>query len=167
MTQYRSETSLPTVDLAPPVSVPGTAPPPAVVPHPQSFCVVSLMGDVPQWWRPRLRRLSMGPVEGSMVRWSYHDGSTWASVMFEGTRRHPSAIVGWAVFTLQEAEHPIIGVYVDDAKRGHGYATRLVRDLLDECADYVPGPYIYAVADWWPKYVELIAEYGFEHLEWD
>ncbi len=125
------------------------------------------MGAIPKRWKPRLRQLSMGSEEGAMVRWSYHDGSTWAAVLFEGHYRDPSAIVGWAVFTLQEAAHPIIGVYVDPKCRGRGYATVLVKRLLEECKDRVPCGKIYAVADWWPKYTELIADAGFKQLEWD
>ncbi len=102
-----------------------------------------------------------------MVRWSYHDGSTWAMVLFEGTKREASAIVGWAVFTLQEAEHPIIGVYVAPNRRGLGYGTTLVQRLLAECRDKVCRGHVYAVADWWPKYPELIQSFGFSHLEWD
>lgn len=135
--------------------------------QPSTFCVFERMADVPQRWRPRLRRLSVGSEEGAMVRWSYHDGSTWAAVLFEGHRREPNAIVGWGVFTLQEAEHPIVGVYVAPDKRGRGYASKLVTRLLDECGHRVPHGKIYAVADWWPKYIELFAAAGFEHLEWD
>lgn len=102
-----------------------------------------------------------------MVRWSYHDGSTWALVLFEGTRREPAAIVGWAVFTLQEAEHPIIGVYVDPKRRGLGYGSDLVTRLIDHCKDKVRQGKIYAVSDWWPKYTEIIGTAGFEQLEWD
>jgi len=125
------------------------------------------MGDVPRRWLPKLRRLSLGPVEGAMVRWSYHDGSTWTNVLFEGGRRDPRAIVGWAVFTLQEARHPIVGVYVDSSRRGLGYGTELVSRLLDACKDRVPHGRIYAVSDWWPKYAEVIAAAGFKQLDWD
>ena len=125
------------------------------------------MAEVPKWWRPSLRKLSLGPVEGAMVRWSYHDGSTWTTILFRGARRHPNAIVGWAVFTLQEADHPIVGVYVHEDHRNLGYGTELVSRLLDKCKQLVPRGKIYAVGDWWPKYVDLIAAAGFEHLEWD
>ena len=134
---------------------------------PVHFFAFHKMADVPQRWRPRLRRLTMGPEEGAMVRWSYHDGSTWALVLFEGTRREPAAIAGWAVFTLQEADHPIVGVYVDPKRRSLGYGTDLVRRLLEECNDKVPRGRIYAVAEWWPKYTELIAGAGFRQLDWD
>jgi GNAT superfamily N-acetyltransferase len=139
----------------------------AAAPAPQTFCVFQRMADVPKRWRQRLRRLSLGSEEGAMVRWSYHDGSTWANVLFEGQRRDPAAIAGWAVFTLQEAEHPIIGVYVAPSRRGRGYGTRLVTGLLESCAHLVTTGKVYAVADWWPHYVPLLASFGFEHLEWD
>jgi GNAT superfamily N-acetyltransferase len=128
--------------------------------------VFARMGQIPSHWRQRLRDLSLGPIEGAMVRWSYHDGSTWAVVLFEGSERTPEAIIGWSVFTLQEDEHPIIGTFVDPAKRGRGYGAELVRKLLHECRDRVPAGIIYAVGDWWPLYPELIEEAGFEHDEW-
>lgn len=131
------------------------------------FLAFHQMGEVPQRWRARLRRLTVGSEEGAMVRWSYHDGSTWALVLFEGTTRSPANIAGWAVFTLQEAEHPIIGVYVDPDRRGRGYGTELVMRLLELCADKVPYGEVYAVADWWSKYPELISNAGFAHIEWD
>lgn len=134
---------------------------------PARLLVFLPMAEVPLRWKAKLRRLSLGPVEGAMVRWSYHDGSTWALILFEGHRRDPRAIVGWAVFTLQEARHPIIGVYVDNARRGLGYGTELVTRLLDECGHRVPYGKIYAVADWWPKYTALFANAGFKQLEWD
>ena len=134
---------------------------------PETMFVHDRMGAIPRRWLPRLRQLSLGSEEGAMVRWSYHDGSTWAIVLFEGTRRDPKAIVGWSVFTLQEAEHPIIGVYVDDSRRGFGYGVQLVTRLLDEHKHRARHGKLYAVADWWPKYTELIAAAGLKHLEWD
>ena len=137
-------------------------------PCPANLCVFMPMADVPRRWRPALRRLSLGPVEGAMVRWSYHDGSTWTQVAFEGQRRDPKAIVGWAVFTLQEAVHPIIGVYVSDSHRGQGYGTELVTSLLENCKDKVPAAgRIYAVSAWWPKYSDIVAAAGFKVLDWD
>jgi GNAT superfamily N-acetyltransferase len=125
------------------------------------------MGDVPKSWRSKLRKLTLGSEEGAMVRWSYHDGSTWTTILFEGKRRDPNSIVGWAVFTLQEARHPIVGVFVDKRHRKMGHATKLVVRLLEECGHRVPHGKIYAVADWWPKYTELFAAAGFKQLEWD
>jgi len=102
-----------------------------------------------------------------MVRWSYHDGSTWTMVLFDGPRRNAEAIVGWAVLTLQEGKHPIVGAYLHEEHRGRGHGTALVRGLLDECKDFVPHGRIYAVSDWWPKYGALIAEAGFSLVEWE
>ena len=139
----------------------------AVVECMPTFTAFDRMGAIPRRWLPRLRRLSVGSEEGAMVRWSYHDGSTWAMVLFEGFRRDPNAIVGWSVFTLQEAAHPIVGVYVDERRRCQGYGTLLVSGLLEKCRELVPAGRIYAVADWWPKYIELITAAGCKHLEWD
>jgi GNAT superfamily N-acetyltransferase len=131
------------------------------------MCVFLPMAEVPKRWRSKLHKLSLGSVEGAMVRWSYHDGSTWTTILFEGDRRDPNAIIGWAVFTLQEARHPIIGVFVSKKHRRMGYGSKLVVRLLEECKDRVPHGKIYAVADWWPRYTTLIARFGFKQLEWD
>lgn len=101
-----------------------------------------------------------------MVRWSYHDGSTWATVMLRGPGQNPRNIVGWAVCTLQEDEHPILGTYVAPAHRGQGLGEQLVTVLLQECRSFLTGPLIYAVGDWWPKYGELIERAGYAHEEW-
>ena len=138
-----------------------------VVPKPEYRYAFLPMANVPRWWKPRLRKLSLGSFEGAMVRWSYHNGSTWTTVLFQGNRRHPNAIIGWAVFTLQEAKHPIIGVYVDEQHRKTGHGTELVRRLIDSCRDLVPHGKIYAVSDWWPKYEAIVETAGFRLLDWD
>jgi RimJ/RimL family protein N-acetyltransferase len=101
-----------------------------------------------------------------MVRWSYHDGSTWATILTQGTSGRASEIIGWSVFTRQEDRHPIIGTFVDPAHRGLGHGTELVKRLLAACSDQVPYGTIYAVGDWWAQYPKLITEAGFRHVEW-
>jgi GNAT superfamily N-acetyltransferase len=125
------------------------------------------MSEVPASWKPRLRELSYGPYDGTMVRWTYHDGSTWTAILFEKDELEPQNIVGWAVFTLQEEPHPVIGVFTDPGYRGCGYASQLVEYLLEECAQYVPHERIYAVSANFAEYGELIEAAGFEHLEWE
>jgi GNAT superfamily N-acetyltransferase len=64
-------------------------------------------------------------------------------------------------------ENRCVGVYVDEARRCQGYGTKLVSGLLEKCGELAPARRIYADADWWPKYVDLIAAAGCKHLEWD
>lgn len=115
---------------------------------------------------PRLRELSLGPYAGTMVRWSYHDGSTWALVLFLGEGMRAENIAGWCVVTAQEEPYPVIGVFVDPAYRGHGHATRLVSASLTFMRQHITTDKIYAVAERWPQYERLIAQAGYEHLEW-
>jgi len=124
------------------------------------------MSDVPEEWKPRLRELSLGPYEGSMVRWTYHDGSTWVALLFESRTPTPRSLVAWSVLTLQEADIPVIGVFVDPERRGLGYATDLVGFILKTSKPYIKDK-ILAVLSWWPKYSELIKEAGYEPIEWD
>jgi hypothetical protein len=126
------------------------------------------MSEVPEKWKPRLRELALSSDDGGVfIRWSYHDGSTWALILCEGKAKVEN-IVGWAVVTTQEGPCPFVGAYVDETRRGYGYAEDLVCGLLDFREPLLRQyKHIYAVARLYPKYVDILRDRGYEHLEWD
>ncbi len=119
------------------------------------------MRDIPFETKASMRLLSFGPIEGSMVRWTYHDGSTWAVLLYDN-----DVLIGWACITKQEEPHPVIGVYIANTRRGSGYAKLLVSAMLSIYSNEIDSV-VYAVAENWPKYVEVIEQAGFTHREWE
>lgn len=118
------------------------------------------MKKLPKEWKPRLRELSLGPYDGSMYRWTFHDGSTWAAVLFLGKE-----IVGWACLTEQEEEYPVVGIYISDQWRGIGLAEDLLVALLQLVKP--TSRTILAVADSYPKYPELLNSMGYLYRPWE
>lgn len=131
------------------------------------------MGNVPEEWKDKARTLCLppgrlDPAGGTMYRWSFHDGSTWACFVFPGTELNPSSMLGWACITLQEEPEPVIGVYVDSYHRGKGIASQLISVLLTASHKIVEqGSEIIAVQDRYPKYKELIEKAGYVQKNWE
>jgi RimJ/RimL family protein N-acetyltransferase len=129
--------------------------------------------DIPETWKIKLRELCLppgrnDPAGGTMYRWTYHDGSTWAYILFDGPEAHPFYIAGWAAMTLEEEPEPVIGVYVDNESRAQGFASLLVAGLLRVGANQIKekGSKVIAVDSRFPKYRRLIENAGFIHKEW-
>lgn len=122
--------------------------------------VVNEMKKLPKTWLPRLRELSLGPYDGSMYRWTFHDGSTYAGVMLIG-----GEIVGWCCLTEQEETYPILGVYIQKDWRGYGLAKELIVNTLKVLNPETE--IILAVADMYSKYPEIISNLGYQYKSWD
>lgn len=127
------------------------------------FLTAMRMADVPQQWRARLRELSYGDRAGGMWQWTFHDGSTWVSIMAEGALT-PENFVGWAALTKEEEPLPVAGVYVRDDRRGSGYAEDLVNHLLTMYPQ--PAGECYAAKRYWPEWSRVLANHGLGHVEW-
>lgn len=122
------------------------------------------MRDFSETWRVRLRALSDGPDMGSMWRWTYHDGSTWATVASRTAA--PSTIVGWACVTNQEEPLSVVGVYVHEQHRRQGLASTLVRRLLADCGQHLTSE-IYCVPSKFPAYDRLLEAAGYAARVWE
>lgn len=135
--------------------------------------VVKKIKKFPQEHLAAMRELSFGPDLGSMWRWTYHDGSTWAAVIYAG-EPSPESIMAWACVTFQEEPYPVLGVYVAREFRGLGLADSALSAILREevmCtysqeAKQTDGNAVYAVSANYSRYPELLARFGFSHLEW-
>ena len=91
------------------------------------------MDDIPVGLKPRMRELSLGPWEPwGFHPWTFHDGSTWASLAFAGATVKAEQFIGWAGLTMQIDVMPVLGVFVDEGHRGGGRAELLVTGLLRE-----------------------------------
>lgn len=124
------------------------------------------MSDVPEHLRVRMRQLTDGPYAGTMWRWTFHDGSTWALLAFDGFKAEPRDLVAWACVTNQEEPLSVLGVFVDELYRGDGLAARLVDDLVGITKEQLKDGPVYAVSERFPKYVEILEKHGLSHLEW-
>ena len=119
------------------------------------------MSEVAARVKIQMRALSFGPLEGSMHRWTYHDGSTYAALLF-----NEGGLVGWACLTKQEEPHPVVGVYVSETERGSGKAKLLLNALLQVYGPPVNTP-VYAVAENYKQYPSILEANGYTHLEWE
>jgi len=124
------------------------------------------MDEVPEAYKERLRDLSLGPFDGSMIRWSYHDGSTWCGILWVG-QPDKGKIIGWVVLTFQEEAHPVVGVFVDREYRSRGYARILVEGIIQLHKDRCESGSMYCVLESYPKYAEIIESFGLKCLEWE
>ena len=81
----------------------------------------------------------------------------------------PRHICAWACITCEDMPEPVIGVYVDEARRGRGIAERLVAMLMLLAKQVIPDDTenIYAVSKRWEKYKRLVEAAGYELKEWD
>jgi GNAT superfamily N-acetyltransferase len=132
------------------------------------------MEDIPDDWKDQLRDLCLppgkfDPAGGTMYRWTFHDGSTWAFIAFSEPELDSHKIVGWAALTQQEEPHNVIGVYVGSEHRGKGLAKQLISGLLLACekvaTDY--SNVVIAVSERYSKYASIISAHGFTHKDWD
>jgi GNAT superfamily N-acetyltransferase len=129
---------------------------------------VARMSEVPVGFKPRMREMTIGPVAWGLWSLTFHDGSTWAVLAFDG---QPAAenLIGWGALTLEYDALPMIGVYVGPGHTGRGVGsllcTTLLRSLLAS-GDLEPGATIVAAVGRWPKYYELAESCGVVCTEW-
>lgn len=131
---------------------------------------VTRMSEVPIGIRQRLRdEYTIGPRVDGLWSLTFHDGSTWAIVAYDG-EVHQDKILGWAALTQQIDIRPMIGAFVPESYRGQGLAsllvTTLLRYLLGERV-LSPGDEIVATVSRWRKYYELCESVGLVCLEWE
>lgn len=130
---------------------------------------VSRMRDVPVGLRARMRELSLGPIKWGAWSWTFHDGSCWAALAFDGDGTSHDALVGWCALTMEVDVLPVIGVYVAESQRGRGVALTLVSSLLNALlADDVlqPGAKVFNSSWRWSKYAKVIESCGLRSLKW-
>lgn len=139
------------------------------------------MRQVPEPWKVRMRELSFGGHEGSMWRWTYHDGSTYAATIWLSNPSRncrnilappsiytepQSRLLAWACLTEQEEPIPVAGVYVDHSHRRRGLGQLVAGHLLAQRGLPV-GSGCYAVAENWGHWPALIESFGLVHYEWE
>ena len=126
------------------------------------------MGDIPVGLRHRLRELTIGPVAWGLWSLTFHDGSTWAALAFDGPQ-DPEHLVGWACVTQEYDVHPMIGAYVLESHRGKGIApllvTSLCRSLIGDNV-LAPGDTVVASTWRWSGYYDLLESCGLVCEEW-
>ncbi len=130
--------------------------------------ITSRMRDLPVGLRVGIRALSLGPIAWGGWAWTFHDGSCWAALAFDG---HVSSetMLGWCVLTMETDTLPVIGAYVHEDARGQGLgesmATALLQYLLAHRELY-PGAAIFAATQRWPKWTQVIERCGLRCLTW-
>lgn len=130
---------------------------------------VARMRDLPVGIRSRMRELSLGPVKWGAWSWTFHDGSCWAALAFDGPESTVGALVGWAALTMEVDLLPVVGVYVAESQRGRGVALTLVSSLLNALlAEGVlePGAKLFNSSWRWSKYAKVIEACGMRSLRW-
>jgi GNAT superfamily N-acetyltransferase len=130
---------------------------------------VSRMRDIPVGLRARMRELSLGPIKWGAWSWTFHDGSCWAALAFDGDVTDHASLVGWAALTMEVDVLPVVGVYVHEAQRGRGVALTLVSSLLNALiAEKVlePGGKLFNSSWRWSKYAKVIEGCGLRSLKW-
>lgn len=136
----------------------------------RSLTLVGRMGEIPVGLRPRMRELSEGPdLEWGFWGWTYHDGSTWAALGFDGATVEPSACVGWAALTMQIDTLPVVGVFVEPARRhgrrGELLLTALLRSLVCDGTLHA-GAEVMAATGRWGRYPAIIESCGLRCKTW-
>lgn len=127
------------------------------------------MSEVPVGIRYRLRELTLGPIEWGIWSLTFHDGSTYCSVAYDG-KESPENAVGWAALTFQYDVLPMVGVYVGDGARGKGMGALLLTTLLQSLqADEVlkVGDTVVASTWRWDRYEEVCAACNITCQTWE
>lgn len=130
---------------------------------------VAKMSEVPVGFKPRMRELTIGPVAWGLWSLTFHDGSTWAALAFDGEQRAEN-IIGWGALTFEYDELPMVGVYVDPDARARGMGSMILTTMLrsaiaSEILEY--GSTVVAATARWPKYFELAEECGVRCVLWE
>lgn len=133
--------------------------------------VVSKVEDLPEDWRARLQELC-NPTDFAMWRWLFQSGPCYATVIGETHAGSPllsRQILGWAGVTFNDGPNPVLGVFVDEHRRGEGLGVHVAAMALSYLSPQIKaaGGVVAAVARRWPKYPALIEAAGFSHVEWD
>ena len=131
--------------------------------------LVSKMSEVPVGFKPRLRELTIGPVAWGLWSLTFHDGSTWAVIAFDGDQRTEN-IIGWGALTYEYDALPMVGVYVNPQTRQKGVGSLLLTTLLrsltaSEILEY--GATVVAATARWSKYYDLCESCGIECILWE
>ncbi len=127
------------------------------------------MAKIPVGLRQKLREFTIGPVAWGLWSLTFHDGSTWAALAFDGEML-PENLMGWACITQEYDVHPMIGAYVSESHRRKGIASTVISALTwSLLGDGVlsPGDTVVATLSRWPRYVELLDGCGLVCVEWE
>ncbi len=130
---------------------------------------VSRMRDLPVGLRARMRTLSLGPIAWGFWSWTFHDGSCWAALAFEGGETSEANLVGWAALTEETDVLPVVGVFVDEAHRGKGLASALMTTLLQGLVSshvLEKGAAVFNSSWRWSRYDSVIEACGLRSLAW-
>jgi len=132
--------------------------------------MTSRMADVPVGLKPRMRELTLGAYEPwGFWGWTFHDGSTWAALGFDGDTTRADRLVGWAGLTQQIDVLPVVGVYVAEQHRSGRRAELLVTSLLRYLVAgkiLHPGSAIAAATQRWSRYREVVESCGLKCETW-
>ncbi len=121
----------------------------------------SKMADLPPSQLPLMRELSFGREDGTMWRWTFSKGETYACLIEDEC----GDLLGWSCITFDEDLLPMVGSYIDPEYRGQGLSTIVVRHML-KMANLPPSTPVYAVAENWPKWKTMLHEAELTYIEW-
>lgn len=117
-----------------------------------------------------MRELSEGPdLAWGFWGWVHHDGSTWATLGFDGHTVTADRMIGWAGMTMQIDNIPVIGVYIDPPYRGARRAEALLGTLLRALVAaeaLAPGATVAAATGRWSRYEEVVGSCGLRCVTW-
>ena len=131
--------------------------------------LLSPMGDLRPGLKHRFRELTYGPIAWGAWSWSFQDGSCWVALYFDGANQTAETMVAWAAVTAEVDTRPVIGCYVAETHRKKGIAELVISTLLRHLiasGKIEPEETLFAKADWFPKYPELLESLGLVYAEW-
>ena len=127
------------------------------------------MSNVPVGFKPRLRELTIGPVAWGLWSLTFHDGSTWAALAFDGEAAAEN-IIGWSALTYEYDALPMVGVYVNPDTRQRGLGSLLLTTLLRSLVaseDLKYGATVVAATERWSRYFDLVESCGLVCQTWE
>lgn len=128
------------------------------------------MADIRPELKARMRSLSLGPVAWGAWSWTFHNGSCWASMIFDGPNDTPERLIGWVILTKETDQLPVVGCYIRKDQRKKGYGTAMVTGLLLGLMNVnilSKGDAIFNSLHRWPAYKEIIKSCGLRSLVWE
>lgn len=131
--------------------------------------LVDRMGALPADLRARIREMSLGPIAWGSWSWTFHDGSCWVALAFEGDEPVPRRLLAWAALTKETDRLPVIGAYTHLDWRRLGLAERAVDALLGHVVGgghLAPGDEVFASTWRWPRWHGLLERHGLRCVTW-
>lgn len=127
------------------------------------------MADIPPELKSKMRSLSLGPIAWGFWTWTFHDGSCWAKLIFDGAEDTPENLVGWASLTKETDVLPVIGCFISESHRKTGRGRRLITGLLQDLLKKSvlgQGDAVFNSSQRWSSYKEIIESCGLRPLTW-